>query len=119
MAIRHKNNSSAEQPSIKVRNQEIYIGLVRLHVMHHAAAEPIFGLGMIQELGRHGYSLGPGTMYPLLHGLEKRGWLRVSQKLVEGRRRKTYTATAAGRRVLKMAREQVRQLYEEMFGEHP
>jgi PadR family transcriptional regulator PadR len=97
------------------RKQELYIGLVRLHVLHHAAEEPIFGLGIIQELGRHGYRLGPGTVYPLLHSMEQRGWLRTGAQLVAGRRRKTYAATAAGRRALKLARERVRELYEEMF----
>jgi DNA-binding PadR family transcriptional regulator len=99
------------------QNQELYIGLVRLHVLHHAAHEPIFGLGIIQELGRHGYRLGPGTVYPLLHGMERRGWLRSRPVQVEGRRRKTYSATAAGRRALEQAREQVRELFEELFEE--
>jgi DNA-binding PadR family transcriptional regulator len=97
------------------RNQELYIGLVRLHVLHHAAEEPIFGLGIIRELGRHGYRLGPGTVYPLLHSMEQRGWLRAGVQLVDGRRRKTYAATAAGRLALKLARERVRELYEEML----
>jgi DNA-binding PadR family transcriptional regulator len=96
------------------RNQELYIGLVRLHVLHHAAEESIFGLGIIQELGRHGYRLGPGTIYPLLHGMERRGWLRSTEKLVNGHRRKVYTATAAGRKALAQARRQVGELYEEM-----
>jgi DNA-binding PadR family transcriptional regulator len=96
------------------RNQELYIGLVRLHVLHHAADEPIFGLGMIQELGRHGYRLGPGTIYPLLHGMEQRGWLRSRKRLVNGHHRKFYVATAAGRKALAQAREQVRELFEEM-----
>jgi PadR family transcriptional regulator PadR len=97
------------------RDQELYIGLVRLHVLHHAAEEPVFGLGIIRKLGRHGYRLGPGTVYPLLHSMERRGWLRMVVQLVEGRRRKTYAATAAGRRALKRARERVRELYEEML----
>ncbi|HEX4065170.1 MAG TPA: PadR family transcriptional regulator [Acidobacteriaceae bacterium] len=96
------------------RNQELSIGLVRLHVLHHAAEEPIFGLGMMQELGRHGYRLGPGTIYPLLHGMEQRGWLRSQNRLVNGHHRRSYVATAAGRRALAQAREQVRELYEEM-----
>ena len=101
----------------KGRNQELYIGLVRLHVLHHAAEEPIFGLGIIEELGRHGYRLGPGTIYPLLHSMERRGWLRLDSEIVAGRKRKTYAATAAGRRALKLARSRVRELYEEMFEE--
>jgi len=104
-----------KKQSTQKRNQELYIGLVRLHVLHHAAQSPIFGLGIIQELGRHGYRLGPGTVYPLLHGMENRGWLRAGSAIVDGRRRKTYAATAAGRRALKTARERVRELYEEMF----
>ena len=48
-----------------------YSGLVRLHVFYYATREPVFGFGMIAELNRNGYKLGPGTMYPLLHGMEK------------------------------------------------
>ncbi|MGA8110681.1 MAG: helix-turn-helix transcriptional regulator [Acidobacteriaceae bacterium] len=99
------------------RPQELFIGLVRLHVLHHAAEEPIFGLGMMRELGRHGYRLGPGTIYPLLHGMERRGWLRSHQKLVDGHQRRFYVATAAGRKAVAVAREQVRELYEEMCEE--
>lgn len=100
----------------KGRNQELYIGLVRLHVLHHAAEGPIFGLGIIEELGRHGYRLGPGTIYPLLHRMERRGWLRVDSEIVAGRKRKIYAATAEGHRALKLARIRVRELYDEMFG---
>ncbi|MFP5227955.1 MAG: PadR family transcriptional regulator [Acidobacteriota bacterium] len=98
----------------KGRNQELYIGLVRLHVLHHAAEAPIFGLGIIEELGRHGYRLGPGTIYPLLHSMERKGWLRADSEIVEGRRRKVYVATAEGRRALKLARVRVRELHDEM-----
>jgi PadR family transcriptional regulator, regulatory protein PadR len=115
---RRRENALTQEPPPRVQNQELYIGLVRLHVLHHASEGAIFGLGIIQELGRHGYRLGPGTIYPLLHGMEGRGWLRAQQQLVEGRKRKTYIATASGRRALRVAREQVRQLYEEMCEEH-
>src|SRR5260370_92120 len=33
----------------------LYAGLIRLHVLHHAVKEPVYGLAMIEELGRHGY----------------------------------------------------------------
>ena len=99
----------------KGRNQELYIGLVRLHVLHHAAEGPIFGLGIIEELGRHGYRLGPGTIYPLLHSMERRGWLRMDSEIVEGRKRKIYKATVEGRKAITLARNRVRKLYEEMF----
>ena len=62
--------------SSKARHRELYSGLIRLHVLYHASKKPVFGLEMIEELARHGYKLSPGTMYPLLHGLEKKGLLR-------------------------------------------
>ncbi len=96
------------------RSQELYVGLVRLHVLHHAAEEPIFGLGIMRELQRHGYRLGPGTVYPLLHSMERRGWLKSEQRLVDRHQRKVYVATGAGRKALMQARERVRELYEEM-----
>ncbi len=49
--------------------RDVFIGFMRVHVLHHAAKEPICGLEMIDELQRHGYAIGPGTTYPLLHSL--------------------------------------------------
>jgi len=40
-------------------DRDLYSGLIRLHVLHHATEEPIFGLGMIEELARHGYRISP------------------------------------------------------------
>jgi outer membrane protein len=52
-------------------DRDLYSGLMRLHILHHAVEGLIFGLGMLEELSRHGYRISPGTLYPLLHGLEK------------------------------------------------
>ncbi len=95
--------------------RHLYSGLIRLHILHHAAREPIFGLGMIDELARHGYRLSAGTLYPILHGLEKRGYLVSRVHRAGARRRRTYRATAAGRRALAAARMRVRELFGEMF----
>lgn len=57
-------------------DRDLYSGLIRLHILHHAVEAPIFGLGMQEELARHGYRISPGTLYPLLNGLEKKGYLR-------------------------------------------
>jgi DNA-binding PadR family transcriptional regulator len=69
---------------------------------------------MIQELTRHGYKLGPGTLYPLLHGMEQQGLLRSKLRSGGGRARRVYTATAAGIRALAEARVKVSELYREM-----
>jgi DNA-binding PadR family transcriptional regulator len=94
--------------------QDLYIGLVRVHVLYHAAKEPVFGQGMMDELGRHGYRLGPGTMYPLLHSMERRGWLKAKPVIVAGRRRKCYVATRAGRTALNEAVGRVKELSAEI-----
>ncbi len=51
--------------------RDFFLGFIKVHVLHHAAHEPIYGVAMIAELARHGYELSPGTLYPLLHSLEE------------------------------------------------
>jgi DNA-binding PadR family transcriptional regulator len=70
---------------------------------------------MIEELGRHGYRLSPGTLYPVLHGLEARGQLRSRVVAVRGKRRRIYTITPAGRRALTVAKHKARELFGEIF----
>src|SRR5215831_10397532 len=96
-------------------DQELYAGLIRLHILHHAAQEPIFGLGIIQELARHGYRLSAGTLYPLLHGLEREGYLRSFEQRNGRHARRLYQATAKGRRALREAKAKVRELFAELF----
>jgi PadR family transcriptional regulator PadR len=97
--------------------QDLYSGLVRLHVLHHAAKEPLFGLGMIEELGRHGYRISPGTLYPLLHSMERKGYLRSSEQVNGKSRRKVYRATPLGRKALLAATNKVRELFHELMEE--
>ena len=77
--------------------------------------EPIFGLGMAEELARHGYRISPGTLYPLLHSLEKRGYLRSSERRNGKSLRKVYRATPRGRRALMAAKSKVRELFRELI----
>ena len=60
--------------------RDLYSGLIRLHILHHAVEGPIFGLEMAEELARHGYRISLGTLYPLLHGLETKGYLRSAEQ---------------------------------------
>lgn len=99
---------------MRAKFYELYSGLVRLHVLYHATREHVFGFGMIEELNRHGYKLGPGTMYPLLHGMEKKGWLKSSKEKVGSRSRRVYVATRTGRQALKTGQERVRELFKEL-----
>jgi len=97
----------------------LYAGLIRLHVLHHAVHEPIYGLAMIEELGRHGYKLSAGTLYPILHGLEERGYLVSTEERVGGTIRRIYRATPAGAQVLTAAKLKVRELFGELFEDEP
>ena len=98
--------------------KDLYSGLIRLHVLHHASEAPIFGFGMIEELARHGYKLSPGTMYPILHSLEKRGLLQSKEEWMNGHKRRVYRATPLGRTALKAAKEKVRELFGELIEQH-
>lgn len=98
-----------------MNDKELYSGLIRLHILYHACKEPIFGLEMIEELARHGYRLSAGTAYPLLHGLERKGYLKSIEERKGKRRRRIYKATPAGRKALAAAKEKVRELFGELF----
>jgi DNA-binding PadR family transcriptional regulator len=98
-----------------MKDRDLFSGLIRLHILHHAAHESIFGLGIMQELARHGYHLSAGTLYPILHGLEHKGYLRSSVEREGKRSRRVYRATPTGRRVLKAARVKVKELFGELL----
>jgi DNA-binding PadR family transcriptional regulator len=99
------------------RDQDLYAGLIRLHILHHASKEPVFGLWFIEELGRHGYKLSPGTLYPLLHGLERKGYLRSSSERSGKSSRRMYQATPLGRKAMATARQKVSELFGELLEE--
>jgi DNA-binding PadR family transcriptional regulator len=95
-------------------HRDLLGGFIRLHILHHAAEGELHGQWMIEELARHGYRLSPGTLYPLLHGLENKGYL-VSRMEREGRTaRKYYRATALGRKAIKLATIKAKELFGEI-----
>jgi DNA-binding PadR family transcriptional regulator len=100
-----------------VEGKDLYGGFIRLHILYHASKEPIFGLGIIEELARHGYKLSPGTLYPQLHSLEKKGYLKSSNQRSGRTGKRVYRATPKGRRALNSAKNKVRELFSELFEE--
>lgn len=98
-----------------MEHRELLSGFVRLHILHHAVEGELYGHWMIEELARHGYKLSPGTLYPLLHGLEKKGYL-VSREERDGRTaRRFYRATALGVEALAIAKARARELFGEIM----
>jgi len=63
------------------------------------------------ELGHHGYKLSAGTLYPLLHSMEKSGLLISQTELENGRKRRVYEAIQTGKEVLRLGKDRVRELY--------
>jgi DNA-binding PadR family transcriptional regulator len=102
-----------------MEHQELLSGFVRLHVLHHAAAHEIYGGWMIEELATHGYAISPGTLYPLLHGMEKRGYLISRLERIGRVGRRVYAATEAGRQALSVARGKAHALFAELLEELP
>ena len=95
--------------------REILHSFWKIHVLHHAAEGPVYGQWMLQELREHGYEVSPGTLFPMLARMEKRGWLRCEQDPNGGARaRKDYYLTDKGREVLEIVQKQLNELRREV-----
>lgn len=97
--------------------KHLFTGFVRLHVLYHAGKQPVCGVELMEELRHHGYKIGPGTLYPVLHKLEEAGLLRGKDEVVGGKRRKNFRTTARGRKLLAEAREKLAELASEIVEE--
>ena len=95
--------------------KDFFLGFVKIHGLYHASREPIYGVELLEELGRHGYRLSPGTLYPTLHRLEKEGYLSVRKRVVDGKVRKYYTITEQGMVILSEARRKIAELVDEVL----
>ena len=98
--------------------RHLHLGFIRLHILYHAAKEPICGVELMEELQRHGYDVGPGTMYPVLHQMESAGLLAGTTEVIDGKRRKNLRATTAGRKLLREARAKLRELASEVLDDN-
>lgn len=95
--------------------RSLFLGFVKIHILHHASKGPIYGLWVIEELERHGYRFSPGTIYPTLHFMARDGYLRCESKVVNGKVRKYYTITEKGSDALNQAIGKLRELVEEVL----
>lgn len=94
--------------------RKFLLGFMQIHILHHAKEEPIYGTWIMEELHHHGYDISPGTLYPLLHSMEKSGLLLMEERNVEGKIRKYYTSTPLGESVLEEARKKAYELFKEI-----
>ena len=95
--------------------KDFFIGFIKVHILYHASQGPIYGVEILKELGRHGYRLSPGTLYPTLHRLTREGYLESSSKVVGGKVRRYYTITGKGLVALDEARRKIAELVKEVL----
>jgi PadR family transcriptional regulator PadR len=95
--------------------RDFFLGFIKIHILHHAAQEPVYGVALIEELRRHGYELSPGTLYPVLHAMAEAGYLARENRVVGGKVRKYYTVTQGGRDALAAARVKIHELVAEVL----
>ena len=112
---RIKEATKRETDSDEREGLDLFSGFIKLHVLHHASEQAVYGLWLIEELGEHGYRVSPGTLYPLLHSLEESGTLKSYNKVFSGKIRRYYSITPKGRRLLTKAKQQLAELVGEIF----
>src|SRR3989304_5218034 len=95
--------------------RKFFLGFIKVHILPHASKEAIYGLWIIDELSHHGYNLSPGTLSPIFHTLEEKGFLKSREKLVNGKIRKYYQTTQEGVKVLGEARLKIKALVDEVL----
>lgn len=93
------------RPSTKT---DLLQGTLDLLVLQIVSLGPLHGYAIAQRLNqisREALHVQQGSLYPALHRLEKRGWLRAEWRTTESdREAKFYALTAAGRRRLEVER---------------
>jgi len=99
--------------------RDILRGFIKVHILFHASRESVYGLGLIEELARHGYHLSPGTLYPLLHSMQREGYLDRQEQVVGGKVRRYYRATDRGQEALRDAQARIRELVSEVLEPWP
>lgn len=90
------------------------MGFIRVHILHHASKESVYGAEFHQELQRHGYNISFGTLYPIFHKMESEGLLISEKILVGGKYRKYYSTTETGKSMLSEAVLKVAELSAEL-----
>jgi transcriptional regulator len=84
-------------------------GTLDMLILQILSLEPAHGYGIAQRLeqiSRSAVQVNQGSLYPALHRLEQKGWLRSEWKQSEtGREAKFYSLTSPGRKQLKAERD--------------
>jgi transcriptional regulator len=86
------------------QRSDLLQGTLDMLILKIVALGPIHGYGIaqrIRQISKEVLRVQQGSLYPALHRLEKRGWLRAEWGEAEtGREAKFYALTRVGRRQL-------------------
>jgi PadR family transcriptional regulator PadR len=97
--------------------REFLLAFWKVHILHHAGEQGVYGQWMLEELRHHGYRLSPGTLYPILSRMAARGWLRV-EKPTRPHGPRVYRLTPKGRAVLNRVLDALGELIGEVGARH-
>lgn len=98
-----------------MRVNDFFSSFIKIHILHHAQKEEIYGSWMIHELEEHGYKISPGAIYPIFKSLEKRGLLKCREEQTGKVKRKWYKITSQGSKELKEAKVKLKELMGEVL----
>jgi PadR family transcriptional regulator, regulatory protein PadR len=89
-------------------------GTLDLLILKALAIEPLHGWSIsqrLQQISRDALQVQQGSLYPALHRLERRGWVKAQWATTENSRRaKYYELTKAGRKQLEKETDAWRRL---------
>jgi PadR family transcriptional regulator, regulatory protein PadR len=100
----------------RAEKTDLLHGTLDLLILQVTTLGPVHGYAIAQRLNqisREALQVQQGSLYPALHRLEKRGWLRAEWRTTEsGREAKFYVLTPTGRRRLDIERTEWNRLTE-------
>jgi transcriptional regulator len=93
----------------KTDRTDLLRGTLDLLILQALTLEPHHGLGVarrVEQRTQGAFQVNPGSLFPALHRLEQKGWLKSEWGVsATNRKAKYYKLTAAGRRQLQVETE--------------
>ncbi len=90
-------------------------GFVKLYTLWRASRGEVCGVEIMAEMRELGFNLSPGTLYPTLHALLEERDVKMTSRVVDGKVRKFYKATAKGRKEVEEVIERLSVLMRKVF----
>ena len=89
-------------------DKELMKGSTTLLILNLLEKENLYGYQLIKKLSEESeniFNLKEGTLYPILHGLEEKGFISSYWDDTTGKKRKYYSITKQGKKQLKESNE--------------